>query len=132
MRWLHLLIESKSTLMIPSQSFTCFPVGLHPIAANRLSSHAHDMTANPLSRNASQRIVNAQESTAGGNLNHKNPPSEPSPDSIARLAYAIYENQSSQPGHQVEHWLEAEAQLFGGVERETQMHPGSSLFTTEH
>jgi hypothetical protein len=26
----------------------------------------------------------------------------------------------------------AEARLFGGIERETQMHPGSSLFTTEH
>jgi len=26
----------------------------------------------------------------------------------------------------------AEARLFGGIERETQMHPGSSLFVTEH
>jgi hypothetical protein len=26
----------------------------------------------------------------------------------------------------------AKAQLFGGVERESQMHPGSSLFKTEH
>jgi hypothetical protein len=56
----------------------------------------------------------------------------PSPDEVARRAYTIYENQGSQPGHEVKHWLEAEAQLFGGVERESQMRPGSSLFTTEH
>jgi hypothetical protein len=56
----------------------------------------------------------------------------PSPDAVARRAYAIYESQGSQPGHEVKHWLEAEAQLFGGVERESQMHPGSPLFTTEH
>jgi hypothetical protein len=58
--------------------------------------------------------------------------STPSPDEVARRAYAIYEHQGSHPGHDVKHWLEAEAQLFGGVERETQMHPGASLFTTEH
>jgi hypothetical protein len=51
---------------------------------------------------------------------------------VARRAYAIYENQGSQSGHEVKHWLEAEAQLFGGVERETQMHPSSSLFKVEH
>jgi len=51
---------------------------------------------------------------------------------VARRAYAIYEQQGSQPGNDVKHWLEAEAQLFGGVERESQMHPGSALFTTEH
>jgi hypothetical protein len=51
---------------------------------------------------------------------------------VARRAYAIYENQGSQSGHEVNHWLEAEAQLFGGVERETQMHPSSSLFKVEH
>ena len=56
----------------------------------------------------------------------------PSPEEVARRAYFIYENQGSQPGHEVKHWLEAEAQLFGGVEHESQMHPGSSLFITEH
>jgi Protein of unknown function (DUF2934) len=56
----------------------------------------------------------------------------PSPDEVARRAYTIYEKQGSQPGHEVKHWLEAEAQLFGGVERESKMRPGSSLFITEH
>ncbi len=53
-------------------------------------------------------------------------------ESISRLAHSIYEKQGSQPGHEVKHWLEAESQLFGGVERESQMYPGSSLFVTEH
>jgi hypothetical protein len=35
-------------------------------------------------------------------------------------------------GSHVEAWQEAEAQLYGGVERESQMHPGSSLFKYEH
>jgi hypothetical protein len=65
-------------------------------------------------------------------LNQSRPAAAPSPEAVARRAYAIYENQGSQPGHEVKHWLEAEAQLFGGVERESQMHPGSSLFKTEH
>ena len=55
----------------------------------------------------------------------------PSPEEVARRAYFIYENQGSQPGHEVKHWLEAEAQLFGGIERETQMNPKSSLFRKE-
>jgi len=53
-------------------------------------------------------------------------------ESISRLAHSIYERQGSQPGQEVKHWLEAESQLFGGVERESQMRPGSSLFITEH
>lgn len=54
-----------------------------------------------------------------------------SPDEVARRAYSIYETQGSQPGQEVKHWLEAEAQLFGGVERESQMHSGSPLFVSE-
>jgi hypothetical protein len=65
-------------------------------------------------------------------LNQSKTAFAPSPDAAARRAYSIYTNQGSQPGHEVKHWLEAEAQLFGRVERETQMHPGSSLFKAEH
>jgi hypothetical protein len=60
------------------------------------------------------------------NQNKMSPPS--SRDEVARRAYSIYEKQGSQPGNEVKHWLEAEAQLFGGIERETQMHQGSPLF----
>jgi len=32
-------------------------------------------------------------------------------DEVARRAYFCYVNQGSRPGHDVQHWLEAEAQL---------------------
>jgi hypothetical protein len=56
----------------------------------------------------------------------------PAPEPAARRVGSIYKYQDSQAGHEVKPWLEAEAQLFDGVERESQMHPGSSLFRTEH
>jgi hypothetical protein len=31
---------------------------------------------------------------------------------VARKAYFAYENQGSQPGHEVQHWLAAEAELI--------------------
>jgi len=36
----------------------------------------------------------------------------PSADEVARRAYFTYVNQGSPPGHDVQHWLEAEAQLL--------------------
>jgi hypothetical protein len=36
----------------------------------------------------------------------------PSPDEVARRAYFTYVNQGSLPGHDVQHWLEAEAHLL--------------------
>ena len=36
----------------------------------------------------------------------------PSPDEVARKAYFAYENEGSQPGHEVQHWLKAEADLI--------------------
>ena len=36
----------------------------------------------------------------------------PSSDEVARRAYFSYVNQGSRPGHDVQHWLEAEAQLL--------------------
>jgi hypothetical protein len=36
----------------------------------------------------------------------------PSPDEVARRAYFTYVNQGSQPGHEVQHWLQAEAELL--------------------
>lgn len=35
----------------------------------------------------------------------------PSPDEVARKAYFAYVNQGSQPGHEMQHWLRAEAEL---------------------
>jgi len=36
----------------------------------------------------------------------------PSPDEVARAAYFSYVNQGSRPGHEVQHWLAAEAELI--------------------
>ena len=36
----------------------------------------------------------------------------PSPDEVARKAYFTYVNQGSLPGHEVQHWLDAEAELI--------------------
>ena len=36
----------------------------------------------------------------------------PSPDEVARRAYFAYVNEGSRPGHDVQHWLDAEAQLL--------------------
>jgi hypothetical protein len=36
----------------------------------------------------------------------------PSSDEVARRAYFSYVNMGSLPGHEVQHWLEAEAQLI--------------------
>lgn len=36
----------------------------------------------------------------------------PSPDEVARKAYFCYVNEGSLPGHDVQHWLAAEAQLL--------------------
>jgi hypothetical protein len=35
-----------------------------------------------------------------------------SSDEVARKAYFTYVNQGSQPGHEVQHWLAAEAELI--------------------
>jgi hypothetical protein len=36
----------------------------------------------------------------------------PSTDEVARRAYFSYENEGSLPGHDVQHWLKAEADLI--------------------
>ena len=46
----------------------------------------------------------------------------PSPDEVARKAYFCYENEGSQPGHEVQHWLKAEADLI--AERDKTRHHG--------
>jgi hypothetical protein len=88
------------------------------------------MKPNQFSLEANRK--SAKRPTAVADSIQSQPAAAPSPEEVARRAYAIDEHQGSQPGHEVKHWLEAEAQLFGGVERESQMHPGSSLFKTEH
>ena len=59
-----------------------------------------------------QKPPGASLSTAVANLNQNEIDFTPSPDEVARKAYFSYVNQGSAPGHEVQHWLEAEAQLL--------------------
>jgi hypothetical protein len=45
----------------------------------------------------------------------------PSPDEVARKAYFAFENNGSLPGHEVQHWLKAEAELIAERNR-TRVH----------
>jgi hypothetical protein len=45
----------------------------------------------------------------------------PSPDEVARKAYFTYVNQGSRDGHEVQHWLAAEAELIAERNR-TRVH----------
>jgi hypothetical protein len=90
------------------------------------------MKTKKFSSNINQKSAGAPNSPAGANLTQGKTALAPSPDAAARRTRTVCETQGSQPGHEAKHWLEAEAKLFGGVERESQMRAGSSLFTTEH
>ena len=74
----------------------------------------------------SQKFTKGADLTKGGSV------SALSPEPAVPEGGIISENKNITPKLEKKHWLEAESQLFGGVERESQMHPGSSLFTTEH
>jgi len=100
-------------------------VGLHPMADAGRFRHVYQMKADPPSPNASQRVAKAQKSTAAAEVNR-------SCGSAALRAHTRDEPPAFQSGLEARPWREAEAKLFAGVERETPMHPGSSLFTTEH
>ncbi|MGC9940430.1 MAG: DUF2934 domain-containing protein [Verrucomicrobiota bacterium] len=45
----------------------------------------------------------------------------PSPDEVARRAYFAYVNQGSLEGHEVQHWLTAEAELIA-ERKQTRIH----------
>jgi len=59
-----------------------------------------------------QRPDNASSRTATEETESHEHDFTPSADDIARLAYEIYVKNGSQPGRDIEHWLEAEAQLI--------------------
>ena len=58
-----------------------------------------------------QAVIAPRPTSAAGNGQDENSFS-PSPDEVARKAYFAYENEGSLPGHEVQHWLAAEAQLI--------------------
>jgi hypothetical protein len=59
-----------------------------------------------------QNPASAPQPAAAAVLNQNEINFVPSPDEVARRAYFSYVNQGSRPGHEVQHWLEAEAHLL--------------------
>ena len=70
------------------------------------------MSHKKISQDQNQKPAGASVSAAVANLNQNEIDFAPSPDEVARRAYFNYVNQGSLPGHDVQHWLEAEAQLL--------------------
>jgi hypothetical protein len=64
------------------------------------------------SHNQTQRSARVLPLTAAAEVNQGEIDFVPSPDEVARRAYFSYVNQGSLPGHDVQHWLEAEAHLL--------------------
>ncbi|SPE61554.1 hypothetical protein SBV1_730026 [Verrucomicrobia bacterium] len=59
-----------------------------------------------------QKPSDPSRPTAAADINGDRANFTPSPDEVARRAYFAYVNEGSLPGHDVQHWLEAESQLL--------------------
>ena len=59
-----------------------------------------------------QQAVIAPRPTSAARIDQNEINFSPAPDEVARKAYFAYENERSQPGHDVQHWLKAEADLI--------------------
>ena len=70
------------------------------------------MKHNKYPQHQDQTPASASQPTAVAALSPNEIAFVPSPDEVARKAYFSYVNEGSQPGHEVQHWLEAEAQLL--------------------
>ena len=57
------------------------------------------------------KAVEVSEPVLAASLNQNEIDFAPSPDAVARKAYFSYVNQGSRDGHEVQHWLAAEAEL---------------------
>ena len=70
------------------------------------------MKHNKFSHHQHQAPASAIPPTAAVDLDPSEIDFVPFPDEVARRAYLNYINQGAQPGHDVQHWLAAEAQLI--------------------
>ena len=81
------------------------------------------MKSKSITQDQKQKAANTQQSTTVAALNQTKTEFKPSPDAVAKKAYFSYLNGGSQSGQEVKHWLEAEAQLFAGIDREMRILP---------
>ena len=70
------------------------------------------MKHNKFSQDQNQEPASASRPTAAANLNRNEIDFAPSADEVARRAYFSYVNQGSLQGHEVQHWLAAQAELI--------------------
>ena len=70
------------------------------------------MKHNKYPQDQNQTANGAPKPGAAANSKQNEAEFTPSPDEVARKAYFTYVNQGSLPGHEVQHWLEAEAALI--------------------
>jgi hypothetical protein len=70
------------------------------------------MKHNQYPQDQSQKPANATQTVSAAALNSNQSDFTPSPDEVARRAYFTYVNEGSQDGHEVQHWLTAEAELI--------------------
>jgi len=79
------------------------------------------MKNNKFSQDQNQKPATAPRPMASAELPQNEIDFAPSPDEVARKAYFSFVNQGSRPGHEVQHWLEAEAHLLAERNR-TRVH----------
>ena len=92
------------------------------MASNRVEVKSEMKTSNNQNQNQNQTPTTAaRPARAVAALNPKETDFAVSADEVERRAYFSYVNQGSQPGHDVQHWLEAEAQLLAERDR-TRVH----------
>jgi DUF2934 family protein len=70
------------------------------------------MKHNKYPQDQNQKPAGASGPTAAADINQNETNFAASADEVARRAYFSYVNQGSLPGRDVQHWLEAEAQLI--------------------
>jgi hypothetical protein len=70
------------------------------------------MKPNKASQHQHLKPARALPLAAAADVNQGGIDFAPSADEVARRAYFTYVNQGSLPGHDVQHWLEAEAHLL--------------------
>jgi hypothetical protein len=73
------------------------------------------------SQDQNQKTVGVTRPAAVADLNQNKIDFAPSADEVARRAYFSYVNEGSRQGHDVQHWLEAEAHLLAERNR-TRIH----------
>ena len=71
-----------------------------------------NMKPNKSSQHQHLKPARALPLTVAADVNQDGIDFAPSADEVARRAYFSYVNQGSLPGHDVQHWLEAEADLL--------------------